>query len=145
MKIFVSIQYAWNTHRIHTSFSNITNFPYNKRLVVFFTIFRYARGVVGLLGVGSRAGRQTDRKTLTPIERHWGQGGYRERRQWRRCVKFIKKLLSTPNYSVINNWASAEFCVPSCPVSSSYIEMIGRHWLHWPAKKIPENKFSILS
>ena len=56
LKIVVSFRYACNTNRIHTSFSDITNFPYNKGLVVFFTIFRYVRGVIGLLKAKVRWG-----------------------------------------------------------------------------------------
>ena len=96
LKIFVSIRmkYTSYTHK----FSNITNFPYNKRLVVIFTIFRYARELYKFIE-GTGAGRQTDHNTLAPIERHWGQGGYRERRQWRSCVNFIKTNICTKLFS----------------------------------------------
>ena len=67
LKIFVSIRkkYTSFTH----DFSNITNFSYNKRLDVIFTIFRYARELYRFIE-GTGAGRETDYNTLAPIERH---------------------------------------------------------------------------
>ena len=89
LKIFVSIRmkHTSYTHK----FSNITNFPYNTRLVVIFTTFRYEKDFyISLLKGPERVAIQI--------------------------------------YSVVNNWVSAQFCVPSCPISSSFIELIGRHW-----------------
>ena len=48
----------------------ITNFPYNKRLVVIFTIFRYAKELYKFIE-GTRVSRKTDHNTLASIERHW--------------------------------------------------------------------------
>ena len=79
-------------------FLNITNFPYNKPLVVIFTIFRYARDLYRFIE-GTGAGRETDHNTLPLIERHLGLKGYRERKQGRSCVNFIKINICTKIFS----------------------------------------------
>ena len=86
-KIFVSIRMEYTSYT--RKVSNITNFPYNERLVVIFTTFGYAKDLYKFTE-GTRTGHQTDHNTLALIERRWGQWGYGEKRQWRSCVNFIK-------------------------------------------------------
>ena len=45
----------------------ITTFPYNKRLVIIFTIFRFAKELYKFIE-GTRVGRHKDHNTLAPIE-----------------------------------------------------------------------------
>ena len=67
LKIFVSIRMKYTSYK--HKFSNITNFPYNKRFVVILTIFRYAREFYEFVK-GTGAGRLIGYNTLAPTERH---------------------------------------------------------------------------
>ena len=90
----IRIKYTSYTHKL----SNVTNFPGKKRWVVIFTIFIHAREFDNFIEeIG--AGRQTDHTTLEPIERHWGQQGYRNRRQRRSYVNFVKTMICTELFS----------------------------------------------
>ena len=57
LKIFVSIRmkYTSYTHK----FSNLTEFPYKNRLVVIFTIFRYARELYKFIEGTGEVAKQT--------------------------------------------------------------------------------------